>query len=155
VVEFGRGGERIAIYDPATYRLREGRWQELFYASHGPGVYARLEGDRRGLFMLDTGASVTVFFNSPYSKAQGLLRGRQTSELTGEGSGGGTLKTLVGRLQWFELAGHRFNNPSVEFSIEGEGVEEDDIAGIIGREFMKHFQTIVFNLPARRLAFVE
>ncbi|HYG82239.1 MAG TPA: aspartyl protease family protein, partial [Pyrinomonadaceae bacterium] len=38
VVEFGRGGERIAIYDPATYRLPKGRWQELFYASHGPGV---------------------------------------------------------------------------------------------------------------------
>jgi hypothetical protein len=155
VVEFHQGGERISIYDPSTYRLPKGKWQELFYALHGPGVYARLEGDRRGFFLLDTGGSVTVFFFSPYIKEHGLLRGRRTSELVGEGSGGGTLKSLVGELQWFELAGHRFINPSVEFSIEGEGVEEGDISGVIGREFMKHFETIVFNFPAKRIAFIE
>jgi hypothetical protein len=155
VVEFSRGGERIALYDPATYKLQKGRWQELFRAAHAPAIHARLEGERRGLFMLDTGASVTVFFNSLYSKEQGLLNGRQTRELIGEGSGGGTLKTLVGQIQWFDLAGHRFINPTVEFAIEGEGVEQDGIAGIIGREFMKHFQTIIFHFPAKRLAFVE
>jgi hypothetical protein len=155
VVEFGRGGERIALYDPASYKLPNGKWQELIYAAHTPAFYARLEGDHRGLFMLDTGASGTVFLYSKFTKEHGLLEGRKTSEMTGSGSGGGTLTSMTGQIEWFELAGYRFKNPTVEFSIEGEGVEQDGIQGIIGRDFMKQFQTIVFNFPQKKIAFIQ
>jgi hypothetical protein len=49
---------------------------------------ARLEGNREGLFMLDTGHSRTVDINSKFSKEQKLLEGRKTVDETASSSGG-------------------------------------------------------------------
>lgn len=153
VAEFAQGGERIAIYDPANYKLSKGRWQELFFVEHEPAVPARLEGNREGLFVLDTGMSGTVIFNSRYTKDQRLLERREVKESDAQGSGGG-YKLLLGSVKWFELAGYRFQDPVAEFFSGNEGKEIEGRAGIVGRDFMSPF-TVVFNYPERRIALIR
>jgi hypothetical protein len=153
VVEVIRGGAGLALYDPSTYRLSRGEWQDLSLVNYTPAVIAHLEGKRKGLFMLDTGASKTVDINSRFSKENLLLTDRATSEHIGTSSGG-SFKKLLGSLEWFELAGYTFKNPKVSFRLTGEGYEAQDLAGVIGREFMEPF-TVVFNYPERRIAFIR
>jgi hypothetical protein len=153
IVEVSDGGKGIALYDPSTYRLAHGKWQDLALINYTPAVTAHLEGNREGLFMLDTGASGTVDINSKFSLEQKLLEGRGTTEET-VSSSGGDFKDALGSLEWFELAGFRFNNPKVSFRVAGVGYEAEGVAGIVGRVFMRPF-TIVFDYPERRVAFIR
>ncbi len=153
VIEVIQGGKGISLYDPSTYRLSKGKWQDLSLINYRPTVTARLEGSREGLFMLDTGHSTTADINSEFSKENRLLEGRKTVEETDSGSGG-DYKKLLGSLEWFELAGYKFKNPKVLFRIADVGTEAEDVSGVVGREFMKPF-TIVFNYPERHVAFIR
>ncbi|MDX6613533.1 MAG: hypothetical protein QOD75_2719 [Blastocatellia bacterium] len=153
IVEVTHGGKGIALYDPSTYHLSKSKWQDLSLINYYPVVRARLEGNREGLFMLDTGHSSTLDINSKFSKEQKLLEGRKTFEETVSASGG-DVKNAFGTLEWFELAGYKFKNPKVSFRIGGDGYEAEGVAGVVGREFMKPF-TIVFDYPERRVAFIR
>jgi aspartyl protease len=153
IVEVNGGGQAIALYDPSTYRLPKGNWQSLSLINFTPAITAHLEGNREGLFMLDTGSSGTVEINSKFSTEQKLLEGRKTVEET-VSSSGGDFKNARGSLEWFELAGFRFNNPKVSFRVAGVGYEAEGVAGVVGRVFMRPF-TIVFNYAERRVAFVR
>jgi len=141
------------LYDPATYKLQRGRWTGFTYVTHVPAVRVRLEGDREGLFIVDTGGSGTVIFNSRYTTDRNLLDGRPVEEQVLQGSGG-TYTVLSGRLQWLELGGHRFHDPVAEFGIGGEGFEMEGRSGVIGRGLMGPF-VLVFDYPHKRLAFVR
>lgn len=153
IVEVSQGGKAIALYDPSTYRLAAGKWQDLSLVNYTPAIKAHLEGNREGLFMLDTGKSGTVDINSKFSAEQKLLAGRQTIEET-VSSSGDDFKNVLGSLEWFELAGYRFKNPKVSFRVAGVGYEAEGVTGVVGREFMRPF-TIVFNYPERRVAFIR
>jgi outer membrane lipoprotein-sorting protein len=153
IVEVIDGGKSVALYDPSTYRLSKGKWEDLSLIDFTPSVTAHLEGNRQGLFMLDTGASGTVYINSKFSKEQKLLEGRKTVDAT-VSSSGGDFKNAVGSLEWFELAGYKFMNPKVSFRIAGVGYEAEGVAGVVGRVFMRPFK-VVFNYPERRIAFVR
>jgi hypothetical protein len=153
IVEVIHGGEGIALYDPSTYRLSKGEWQELSLINYTPSITARLNGNREGLFMLDTGKSGNVDINSKFSKEQKLMEGRKTVEET-VSSSGGDLKNASGSLESFEIAGYKFANPKVSFRIAGVGYEAEGVAGVVGRVFMKPF-TIVFDYPERRVAFIR
>ncbi|MDX6269689.1 MAG: hypothetical protein QOD28_912 [Acidobacteriota bacterium] len=151
VVEVTGGGKQIAMYDPATYKLRRGKWQPLSYIDLTPAVMCRFEGNREGLFQLDTGFTGTVTFYDKYIRDEKLLEGRATKEETDTGSGG-SYKLLTGTIEWFELAGVRFKQPQVGFRVAG--LSREGGAGVVGREFLSPF-TIVFNYPARRIAFIR
>ena len=151
VVEVSGGGQKIAVYDPTSYKLPRGRWQELSYIDLTPAVVCRMEGNREGLFQLDTGYTGTVTFYDKFIKDEKLLEGREVKEVTGIGAGG-TYKMATGTIEWFELAGHRFRNPRAGFRIAG--LSREGGAGVIGREFLSVF-TIVFNYPDRRIAFIK
>jgi outer membrane lipoprotein-sorting protein len=153
VFEVVRGGEGISLFAPSIYRLPKGKWQNLSLINYKPSVTARLEGSRESVFMIDTGVSGTVDINSGFSKQSRLLEGRRTFEET-VSSSGGSYKILRGALEWFELAGYKFKNPQVSFRIAGVGHEAADVAGVVGREFMKPF-TVIFNYPKRRVAFIR
>lgn len=153
IVEVIQGGKGIALYDPSSYRLSKGEWQPLSLINYTPAITARMEGNREGLFMLDTGSSGTVDINSKFSKEQKLLEGRKTVEET-VSSSGGDFKNALGSLEWFELAGHTFNNPKVSFRLAGVGYEAEGVTGVIGRVFMRPF-TIVLDYPQRRIAFIQ
>jgi hypothetical protein len=111
----------------------------------------RFEGNREGLFQLDTGNTGTVTFYDKFIAEQKLIEGRAVKDETNIGAGG-TYKELTGAIEWFELAGYRFKNPTVGFRVSGFSREGG--AGVVGREFLSVF-TVVFNYPERRIAFVR
>jgi hypothetical protein len=151
VLEVKEGGKQIALYEPASYKLKKGKWQELFYIDLTPAVHCRFEGNRVGLFQLDTGYTSTVTFYDKFIKDEKLLEGRAVKEEMSLGSGG-AYKLSTGTIEWFELAGHRFNNPKVGFRVEG--LSREGGAGVVGREFLSVF-TIIFNYPEKRIAFIR
>jgi len=145
-----KGGEKIALYDSQVYKLSGGRWQELYYIDLTPAVNCRFEGNREALFQVDTGYSGTVTFYRDFVNAEKLLEGRHVTEEEAIGAGG-TYKSFLGTIEWFEIAGHRFEKPKAEFRMGGFSREGG--AGVIGRDFIKPF-TIVFNYPLRRIAII-
>jgi hypothetical protein len=153
VTEFIHGGGQIALYDPSTYKLQSGEWRTFTYVVHVPAVTIRFEGNHEGLFIVDTGGSSTIIFNSRYTKDRNLLDGRTVVEQTNQGSGG-TYKVLAGNLRWLDLAGYRFDEPVAEFGIGGEGFEMEGRSGLIGRGLMGPF-IVVFDYRHKRMAFVR
>jgi hypothetical protein len=149
LVEFHGTGDRIAICDPATYRLRAGKWRPLEHLDATPAVRTRLEGDKTGLFQVDTGSAATVDFYPEFSRRERLLEGRATTLHTSQGAGG-SFEIQVGRLSLFELAGRKFRDIEVAFRMQGFG--RDGGAGVIGRELLAGFTTI-FDYPGHRIAF--
>jgi hypothetical protein len=151
VMEVTGGGKTIALYDPKSYKLGGGKWQELSYIDMTPAVFCRLEGNRQGLFQLDTGTVGTVTFYEKYVKDEKLLEGRKVKEESNLGAGG-TYQELTGHIEWFELAGYKFKNPEASFRVAG--LSREGGAGVVGREFLSVFK-IVFDYPDRRIAFIR
>ena len=61
----------------------------------------------------------------------------------------------IGKLGWFELAGHRFESPTVVFGLEPRGPLGDPyVEGNLGVEFLKPFK-IVLDFPHERVALVS
>jgi hypothetical protein len=151
-VEIDIAGATVSLHDPSRYRLEGAEWQELFFSSRNPAVRARFEGGREGLFKLDTGSGATVSMHAPAVERFKLLAGRETRE-SRSGGVGGSRPSRTGKLAWFELAGHRFEGPEVEFASAGEGAFSDVYAiGNIGAGFLKAFR-IVFDYGNKRIAF--
>lgn len=153
VVELEVATARISLHDPATYTLAKGQWQELLLDGNDVCAYARYEGERQGLFRLDTGDTDTVTFHAPTVRRFELLKGREVRANQSSGVGG-SASAPEGVLQWFELAGHRFELPRVQFSQATSGAFTDVYTdGNIGQAFLKPFK-IVLDYPHDRIAFV-
>jgi hypothetical protein len=143
----------VALHDPTRYTLAGAAWQELALKDNTPVVRARFEGEREGLFRLDTGASGTLAFHAPAVRELGLLDGRDVTKGFGGGVGG-QAEARDGKLEWFELAGHRFEDRSVSFSLAEHGAFTDRYTlGNIGQDFLAPFR-IVLDYPGDRIAFV-
>ena len=154
LVEFDPSTGRTHLYDPASYELPGGEWQPLVLDARTPAVQASFEGDHQAYFRLDTGAgSGNVTFHTPTVERLGLLEGRKVTA-SGSGGVGGSSVTYTGKLEWFELAGKRFEQPTVGFSTaEVGGLADRYTAGNLGQAFLEPF-TLVLDYPNERIAFV-
>jgi len=153
VVELEKAKSRVALHPPGGFRLKSGTWQRLFLYARHPCVKARFEGDRAGIFKLDTGAAGTVLFHAPAVAKWGLLEDRETFSST-SGGVGGRQGFEVGTLEWFELGGRRFRRLQAGFSTAQKGAFLDPYtAGNIGTELLADF-VVFFDYPQRRIAFV-
>jgi len=154
VVELDLEGERVALHDPATYALTDGRFQPLYLDRRLPVLEARFEGDHTELFRIDTGSMGTVDFHGSAVERLQLLEGRPTTAGVAMGAGG-QIEVRVGKLEWFELAGRRFLEPQVQFSqAEGTVLATEYTAGLIGGGFLAPFE-VVFDYPNRRVALIS
>ncbi len=151
VVEVSYPQGSISCFDPKTYRLSRGVWQPLTLIGNRPTVTARLEGNVEGQYLLDTGNTSTVLFFPDFVRKHALsdnreVRGVKYSSVLGE------RETLAGRIAWFEFAGHRFEQPIVQFGLQDEShPSQSRLAGIIGRGFLREF-IVVFNYPESKFA---
>jgi hypothetical protein len=110
-----------------------------------------MDGAPKAWFRFDTGADGTVALHSPFVKKWRLLDGKTTTP-AGAGGVGGISTARRGKIKWFELAGHRFQNPTVLFSTSATGAfAEPYLAGNIGHEFMMPFR-IVIDFTGSRIA---
>jgi hypothetical protein len=151
VVEVEVGAPRISVYEPGTYETGTPRWQPLLLVDRHPCFEGRFEGGRPGLFRIDTGANRALTFNAPTVERYDLLGGRPSAP-SRAGGVGGEVETRVGEIEWFEIAGHRFERPTVEFAVPGTGLFDDPyLTGNLGRVFLLPFR-LVLDYPAARIA---
>jgi hypothetical protein len=141
----------VSIFDPSTFKLPEGQWTPTKFSTGNIALQARMEGGRTGWFRLDTGANGTVQFHAPFVRKEHLLDNRNTTDVE-EGGAGGSSHGKKGTIDWFELAGHRFEQPEAVFSLATVGAFNDSyLAGNIGQDFMKPF-VVYFDFGGSRVA---
>jgi hypothetical protein len=153
VAEITLGENSVKICDPARYQGEGLPWQKLTLNKRMPLIPATFEGERNGLFCIDVGASGGVFSNVAFHasavKDMQLLKGRKLTETKL-----GERRVAYGKIAWFNLAGHRFENRNAEFALDPEGVFSDPyVEGNLGVEFLKPFR-IVLDYTRDRVAFV-
>ncbi len=152
VVEMEPASDYAAIHDPEAFELVHGSWQELILDERIPCVKAAFEGDRSGLFKIDTGANGTVTFHAPAVDRLELLEGRELKRAK-TGGVGGFGEVLMGDLEWFSLGQHRFQSPTVAFSrTEIGGLADPYTLGNLGQDFLSEFR-LTFDYRHGRLAF--
>jgi hypothetical protein len=153
VAEINLAENAIQIHDPRSYQLAGGQWQKLFFSEDLPLVSAKFEGGE-GLFRIDVGASGAAASNVVFHAATvadlKLLDGRKVRRAQL-----GVTRVALGKLAWFELAGHRFENPRVLFALDRRGPLGRDLyaAGNMGVKFLEPFR-IVLDYQRTRVAFV-
>jgi Aspartyl protease len=154
VAEITLADDSIKLFDPKGYRLERGSWQPLILNQSVPVVAATFEGGHKGVFRIDVGSSGpngvgNVIFHAPTVSDLHLLKGRKLDRMKL-----GPSKVAMSKIAWFELAGHRFDNPKVVFAIDRQGPLGDEyLEGNIGVDFLKPFH-LVLDLPSERVAFV-
>ncbi len=154
IVELEVAGSRLALHARADFDTTGMPWQPLYLNDRHPIVAASFEG-HAGLFKLDVGASGGPFGNvtmhAPAVERLGLIEDRDVQPAHAAGGA-----VAFGRAAWFELAGHRFESPTVVFATDrGSGPFQDVVTlGNIGLNFMEPFR-IVFDYADGRIAMVE
>jgi hypothetical protein len=154
IVEFQAGETlRLALHDRDSFTLPPAAvWTEMLLDGNLPCVRARFEGEREGLFRLDTGAGGTMAFHAGAVKKWNLLEGRAT-QVSIAGGVGGMQAIRAGKIAWFELAGHRFESLDVGFYTGAGGAFADhDLDGNLGLDLLGKFR-LIFDYRASRLAF--
>lgn len=129
-------------------------WEELVvYRAHSC-VYASFEGERRGLFTLDTGAGQGgVVFSSGVVTKLNLLEGRKVSNAN-FGGVGGFVTAKSGTIEWLELGGKRFESVAALFPDAVKGhVGDMYLTGTLSTKLLEPFTT-VFDYTGKRIAFV-
>ncbi|MCI0691188.1 retroviral-like aspartic protease family protein [candidate division KSB1 bacterium] len=148
IIKIDVAGSAVSIHDPRAYQRRDGNWQELVIQYQTPVVRASFEGNHQRWFCLDIGAAVTVMFHTPTVRELDLLKDRN-----GTPSRLGQFEVMLGAMAWFELAGHRFDQPKVIFVTSENGpVADPHTAGNIGLEFLQPFK-LIFDYANQRIAF--
>jgi hypothetical protein len=154
VVELDVKKPSVSIFNPTTFSAKTAKWQPILFDGGNIGVQASFEGGQRGWFRLDTGAGGTVSFHGPFVEKLKLLEGREVGRVM-EGGVGGMQEAKRGKLKYFELAGHRFENPEATFSISKVGAFHNHwLVGNIGQGFIDPF-ILTFDYANSRVAFTK
>lgn len=154
VVEYDVRTGSLAIYDPNGFTLPKGGWETLRLSSRHPTISCRFEGDRQGVFRLDTGSNDTVIFHGPTVEKLRLLEGR-TLRTVPLGGVGGMTSAKAGKIAYFEIAGYRFEAPNARFADTKIGAfGEGYLDGNVGQRFLDPF-TIYLDYPNQRIALVR
>lgn len=153
-VELDEEGETVTLCKPGAWVDRTAPWREILFDGNIPSVTCRTEGGLEGLFHLDTGSNGTVEFHKAFVQKHKLLEGRDVKEAF-SGGVGGLVTTYTGKVDWFELGGHRFKEPEVSFADASDGVFSDEAsAGNIGNGFMSHFRLLI-DYPGKRIGWIK
>jgi hypothetical protein len=154
VVEIELARDSVKLFDPEKYEGGTIPWRDLILHQRLPAVEARFEGERKGIFRLDLGAggggAGNVIFHAPAVRELGLAGDRPVprGELGGQ-------EFAAGRIAWFELAGHRFENPEVLFFLGESGpVADAYTTGNIGARFLEPFR-VILDYRRNRIALIE
>ncbi|MEZ4700720.1 MAG: pepsin/retropepsin-like aspartic protease family protein [Rhodothermales bacterium] len=152
VVSVDYPNDRIAIHDPATYRLAGGIWEPMQVEAR-PSIDARVDESVAGRFVVDTGKSARISFRSGFAARHNLLANRSI-ELTPTETFYGDTFEYRSRLDAVQFAGYRFRNALFHAKIPGTYNSDGSYDGIIGRGFLENFR-VVFDYPHERIAFVR
>ena len=144
---------RSWIFAPSSYPSGELPWTPLHFNLQLGCIEARFEGERSGLFRLDTGSDLSLLFHGPAVDELDLLAGRTVRAVGSTGIGGG-FRGHLGELAWIEFGGLRRERvPAMFADVESGALATRATLGILGAGAFAD-ERVVFDYPAARVAFV-
>ena len=150
IIEFDYDDEVMRLYNPEHFNAPE-HWQKesFVFEEYGiPIIEATVSlpsgTTYTGRYLVDTGAGLSLKFNTPFvketnlSKALGINSTYQTQALSSS-SATDILSTVPG----FEVFGHTFTNFTARLSQGNSGVSAlEEFHGILGHTILKRFNAI-------------
>lgn len=159
VVEIDYAARQIKFYEPRDYKFKgRGRAISITIEDNAPYVRAKiaLAGMQafEGKFLVNTGLTGTLAFNSPFVARYKLLELLPNAKaitfgsiLAGKSSG------RVGRVGSLQFGEFIVSNPVTTFSQDAEGDDsEAEFAGMIGGEVLRRFRLVV-DYSRRQIVF--
>lgn len=138
-----------------AHQLASLPWQPLLLDHEVPHIRGTYEGNREGVFVLDTGSGIEVILHTPEVIEQRLLVGRETRDIGGGfGSGvGGGLAGDLGRLEWVRVGDIERRDVQTLFARAEFGpLASSSATGNLGAPFFEG-RRIVFDYRNERVAF--
>lgn len=154
VIDLDFRNRHLSVYRSGDETLPNFDWTHLDLYKHLPVVRCRFEGDREGLFMIDTGFNGSVAFFPHAVEQLGLLENRKLRRALTLGAGGGGI-TQRGRIAWFELGEQRNADILVVFETTARSslLEDSTLTGMIGVGLLKRYR-VVLDYANNRAAFL-
>jgi hypothetical protein len=139
----------VSFYDPQRFEYSgDGMVQELEITSQQAHLPVMIEGEPTGRWMLDTGASGSMFSHW-FARENGFLD-QDTHTYVGAGAGG-RMEIAFRRFGSATLAGLEIAEPLLFYPKQGGGVLADrSCTGLVGYSLLRGF-VVYLDLPGRRL----
>ena len=153
IVEMDMHNGTMTINNPANYELDKKYVEKLFLHWNVPYVQATFEGDKKGYFLIDSGAgNKGPIFHSMAVDRLDLLSNRKTESGKVTGAGG-EADVEIGILDWIQVGGHRTNNITSIFLRGDDGEADLFTNGFLGGKVIQS-QIIVFDYAHNEIGFI-
>ncbi len=154
VLELDLQGPSAAIYDPSSFEMEGDVWSDLVLADRLPSIRCTFEGDRIGLFRIDTGDAGTIHFHTPAVNRLELMKDREVTGHMQVGGVGGMATVALANLDWFTLGGRRYEGVRALFSEDEVGAHaSNQTLGTLGSKLFEPF-IILFDYQGQRLGLI-
>ena len=154
IIDLSPGLKTMGVYPPGSNAAPDvAHWAPFRYFGQSPAIGCRFEGDRDGVFEIDTASPSNVDFTSPAVIRLKLMETRKTAD--DETSGvGGDAKSKTGSIAYFEMGGHKFENETVGLQSAKSGAFSNPyLDGIVGTGFLSRFR-LIFDYRRNRIGFM-
>ena len=150
VVEIDYASRAVKFYEPQTYKYAgRGKTIPIVIEDNTPFVRAEVvpadQQSFEGNFLVNTGLTGTLAFNSPFVAQNKLLELLPNTKAITFGSIlAGKSAGRIGRVKSLRFGGILIENPVANFSQDAAGDDSDaESAGMIGGEVLRRFKLIV------------
>lgn len=150
VVEIDYVSRLVKFYEPRNYKYAgRGKKIPVTIEDNTPFVRAKIspagQQSFEGQFLIDTGSTGTINFNSPFVVRNKLLElVPNTKAITFGALLAGKSSGRIGRVKEAQFGEFVITKPVANFSQDAEGDDaESEIAGIIGSEVLRRFKLVV------------
>jgi predicted aspartyl protease len=153
IVEMDMKNGLLSIYNADNYELDKKYLEKLFLHWNVPYVQATFEGDKKGYFLIDSGAgNEGPIFHSIAVDRLDLLSNHKTESSKVSGAGGDA-NVEIGTLDWFQVGGYRTSNITSIF-LQGDDGEADLFTdGFLGGKVIES-RIIVFDYANNKIGFI-
>ncbi|MDH4223683.1 MAG: aspartyl protease family protein [candidate division Zixibacteria bacterium] len=154
VFEIDYQNSRITFYQPDIFKYSgTGESLEIELYNKIPSAKATIDGEYKGLFILDTGSGKSLDLNSPFVEEYKLLQ-KYPEAIEGFGcaGAGGEAKFLQARIKSIQLGSFLINEPICGLSVGTEkGVfKNEQTQGVIGAGILKRFK-VIFDYEGKKI----
>ncbi|MFT7484678.1 MAG: putative aspartyl protease, partial [Candidatus Paceibacteria bacterium] len=155
ILDFSPREGGLSIFDPATHELPDAQWTALNLHYQVPYARVSFEGDRDGLFMVDTGAAgFTLYFFADVVRRMGFLDEKEEGSTVESQGAGGSFSSTVSLLEWVRLPiGAPYKDVPCVFGLGDDGETDPYSLGLLGGGLLRNYR-LVMDYSRYQMAFL-